>query len=201
MNLPSKDSIRTRILLKRRGLSAQARLEKSASISKRLQGSDLFQTAQHIHLYLSNPNEVETEFLIQEAFRSKKQVVVPVIDTKKRMFFSALYARDVQGLENGPFGIRQPKTALQRRVATNKIDLWIIPGVCFDIMGGRLGYGGGYYDRSLAQTPASIIALAFDLQLVADPLPLNQKDIPVDRIFTETRIIHCEENRRGSEHH
>lgn len=200
MNPSSKESIRARVLLKRRELSAKARLEKSVSISKRLQSSKLFQNAQYIHLYLSNPDEVKTGLLIQEAFRLKKQVAVPVVNKKKELFFSALDSHDLQALESGPFGIPQPKAERRKRILPDKIDLWIIPGVSFDIMGGRLGYGSGYYDRALVQTRASIIALAFEIQLV-EALPLDQNDIPVDYIFTETNTIHCEESRRGSEHH
>jgi len=197
----SKEDIRTRLLIKRRGLSVKTHLAKSAAISKRLQESRLFQAAQCIHLYLSNKDEVATTFLIQEAFLQKKKVVVPVVDTHKKMFFSALHSLDTSVLECGPFGIRQPKSALQKHIATDEIDLWIVPGVAFDIMGGRLGYGGGYYDRALAQSHTSIIAIAFDLQLVADPLPLAQRDVAVDLIFTETRTINCEENRRVSKYH
>jgi len=201
MDPSSKESIRARVLLKRSGLPLPSRIEKSAEISKRLQSSDLFQTAQCIHLYLSNQDEVETTLLIQKAFFSKKKVAVPVIDAQKKMFFSELSTLDVQTLESGPFGIRQPKLILQKYISPEKIDLWIIPGVSFDIMGGRLGYGGGYYDRALAQTHTSIIALAFEVQVIPDPLPLDKRDVPVDWIFTEKRSIHCEENRSGREYY
>lgn len=200
MNPTSKEGIRSQLLRKRRGLSLESRLKKSASISKRLQISRCFQTAEYIHLYLANKTEVSTNILIREAFLLNKKVAVPIIDTQKRMFFSELQRLDVSDLECGAFDIPQPKLAFQNRVESDQIDLWVIPGVAFDVGGGRLGYGGGYYDRALAQTHVPIIGLAFDCQLV-DRLPIKQHDVLVDQIYTETSTIYCEEKRRGSEYH
>ncbi len=200
MHQSSKEAFRSRLRLKRRRLSFKSRLAKSASISKRLQESKLFQAAQHIHLYLENQEEVSTQSLFQEAFLLNKKVAVPVIDAHNKMFFSALNHLDASELEKTSFGIRQPKSALQKRVEADEIDLWIIPGIAFDLRGGRLGYGGGYYDRALALTSSPIIGLAFDCQVV-DQLPINKHDVSVDQIFTETNTIYCEENRRGSQYH
>jgi len=200
MHPSSKETFRSRLRLKRRGLSLESRLAKSDSISKRLQESTLFQKSQHIHLYLANQDEVSTESLFKEAFLLNKKVAVPVIDAHKKMFFSALNQLNVSLLERSPFGIRQPKLALQNRVESDEIDLWIVPGLAFDLMGGRLGYGGGYYDRALAQTASPIIGLAFNCQVI-DRLPINKYDISVDQIFTETNTIYCEENRRASQYH
>ncbi|MBE0584168.1 MAG: 5-formyltetrahydrofolate cyclo-ligase, partial [Desulfofustis sp.] len=87
--------------------------------------------------------------------------------------------------------IPEPRETLlpQRLVAPIDLDLIILPGSVFDRRGGRFGYGGGYYDRLLAQVPnATRIALAFELQVV-DRLPLADHDELLDRIVTEQRII------------
>jgi 5-formyltetrahydrofolate cyclo-ligase len=189
------------MLDKRRSLSPETRLAKSLSLSKTVKHSRQFQAAHYIHLYLANKTEVETKYLIREAFLLKKKVAVPIINTQRRLSFSELSSLDEDNLESGSYGIRQPLPAIQKQINAEQIDLWIIPGVAFDIMGGRLGYGGGYYDRALAQTHSCIMGLAFDLQVLTNRLPLVENDVPVDEIFTETRRIHCKENRRVSEYH
>jgi len=72
-------------------------------------------------------------------------------------------------------------------------EIVIVPLVAWDAQGGRLGYGGGYYDRTLeglrARGPVLAIGFAFNAQQ-ADALPLEPTDQPLDMIVTEDRIVH-----------
>jgi len=75
------------------------------------------------------------------------------------------------------------------------IDLVIVPGVVFDKSGHRIGYGHGYYDRFLDNLEkinknAVKVGLAYDFQ-IADKVPIEKHDVPVDKIVTEKRIIRC----------
>ena len=116
---------------------------------------------------------------------------MPIIDVKhQRLFFSELTSLHPDSLEIGPLGIQQPKSTFQKKVTKNDIDLWVIPGIGFDLFGNRLGYGGGYYDKVLKGVRATVIGLAFDVQVV-DKLPVESTDCPVDQIMTETRTILC----------
>jgi 5-formyltetrahydrofolate cyclo-ligase len=73
----------------------------------------------------------------------------------------------------------------------------IAPGAAFATDGFRIGYGGGYYDRFLKNCPAVTIGLAFDMQVV-DRVPHDvQRDVPLDYIVTEKRLIHCTSAVRG----
>ena len=160
--------------------------------------SDRFQSAQTIHFYLANTAEVETDALIREALRLKKRVAVPVIDASRQsLFFSELFHLEPGALEIGPYDIPQPPSSFQKKMTTNEIDLWVIPGLGFDLRGNRLGYGKGYYDRALEHTLKPIIGLAFDCQIV-DRLPVEPTDQAVDQIITETRTIFCKGIRCGS---
>ena len=69
-------------------------------------------------------------------------------------------------------------------------DVVIVPGIAFDPAGGRLGYGGGYYDRLITRLKPGtrLVALAFDVQL-CEEIPSEEHDKPVGRIITETRVI------------
>ena len=90
-------------------------------------------------------------------------------------------------LRDGPFGAQVP-------LVDDFMDpeIVIVPLVAFDIKGGRLGYGGGFYDRTLerlrSRRATLAIGLAFDAQ-EADDLPLEDTDQPLDMMITDTRII------------
>jgi 5-formyltetrahydrofolate cyclo-ligase len=70
------------------------------------------------------------------------------------------------------------------------LDLALIPGVAFDLRGGRLGFGAGFYDRLLSRLPLDIptVGLAFDFQVIPR-LPLQPHDMVLGAIVTERRVI------------
>ncbi len=90
-------------------------------------------------------------------------------------------------LKDGPFGAKVP-------VDDDYFDpeILIVPLVAFDARGGRLGYGGGFYDRTLeglrANRPTLAIGFAFDAQ-EAEELPLEPTDQPLDMLVTESRVL------------
>jgi 5-formyltetrahydrofolate cyclo-ligase len=86
----------------------------------------------------------------------------------------------------GYLGIEEPSPLLM--IDLNAIDLMILPGVAFDRFGGRLGRGGGYYDRMLEAYTGRTVAAAFDFQLV-EQVPVEPHDRPVDAVVTETNTI------------
>lgn len=94
-----------------------------------------------------------------------------------------------RGLETGPFGIMQPPVSAPR-VPEASIDAVIVPGVAFDADGGRVGYGGGYYDRLLPRLrpDAFRIGIAYDEQIVEE-LPAEDHDERMDAIVTPTRVF------------
>lgn len=95
----------------------------------------------------------------------------------------AVAATDLRTLTSGYRGIREPSGPA---VDPEQIDIVIVPGVAFDPNGGRLGHGGGHYDRLLAVVPASAlrVGLAFACQMVPR-VPREDHDLPVDLVVTE----------------
>jgi 5-formyltetrahydrofolate cyclo-ligase len=91
-------------------------------------------------------------------------------------------------------GLREPDPGRTPLVSPGAFDLAIVPGIGFDRSGHRIGFGAGYYDRFLASTSASRVALAFSLQIV-DWIPHGPEDQPVDWIVTEAGVIDCRERR------
>jgi 5-formyltetrahydrofolate cyclo-ligase len=107
--------------------------------------------------------------------------------------------RKVEALSNwipGKWGIQEPdllQTSLMDR--TQPLDVVLVPGIAFNEKGGRLGYGGGYYDRMYAEEQAKSntgtlwIGFAFSIQVVPEPLPMEPHDLRLDVLATDKQII------------
>ena len=146
-----------------------------------------------IFIYVDFRSEVETHLLIAELLRRGKRVVAPVTLVKEKRLLPVEIRDLEQDLVPGYCLIPEPRVEIRksRMVAAGEIETILLPGSVFDERGGRLGYGGGYYDRFMAhEAPrARRIGLAFDLQVV-DRLPLQPHDQIADLVVTEKRIIH-----------
>ncbi|BAQ70317.1 5-formyltetrahydrofolate cyclo-ligase [Rhodovulum sulfidophilum] len=113
-------------------------------------------------------------------------VGVPVIEGRGQPLGFRLWVPDC-ALETGPFGVAVPAGA--RPMVP---EVLIVPLLAFDRRGIRLGYGGGFYDRTLellrAQGPVLAVGLAYAAQEMPD-LPAEPTDLPLDAIVTETEVI------------
>ena len=94
--------------------------------------------------------------------------------------------------ETGAHGIREPGRKHQYIVSPERIDFVVVPGLVFDLRGGRIGFGGGYYDCFLKKlSPRAVTAgVAFAFQLV-DSVPFDENDVRMQKIVTEKKTIHC----------
>ena len=92
-------------------------------------------------------------------------------------------------LTPGPWGIREPDPRRCPPVRPGDVDLVLVPGVAFDAGGGRLGYGGGYYDRLLGTCAeaTTLVAAAFEVQMV-ERVPMGPGDRRVDLVVTERGV-------------
>jgi 5-formyltetrahydrofolate cyclo-ligase len=179
-----KKDLRTSVFRKRRALNGVLCQQKSREIAGRLLASRAFSSARCVHCYLATPTEVQTGDIIRESLRKKKRVVVPAFLGDHTPGLCEMRGP----LQTGPFGILQPSPC--HPVKAEEVDLWIVPGVGFGRDGSRLGRGGGFYDRLLAQTHSTVIGLAFDFQ-VLDHVPTEPQDRFVDCVITELETVIC----------
>lgn len=152
--------------------------KKSLKIAEKITETDIYKNSETIMLFYPKENEVNTLHLLDKAISDKKTVVFPVTDTKNKELTPVVYNGS---FKKGAFGIYEPIGDI---ISKDKIDLVIIPALCVDKEGYRLGYGGGYYDRFLKDFKGKKIAVLFS-QLLTDKLPRDDFDIKTDLTITD----------------
>jgi len=184
-----KNSIRKEVIGKRDRIPSELKGTKDSSIKQRLFALPEFLSALSVLFYASFRSEVETSGLIRESLSMGKKIILPKVERRRHML--RLY--EIKNLDEtapGVMGIPEPFQSEGREVLLEDIDLVVIPGAGYDSPGNRLGYGGGYYDKLLAERKKEmlIIALAYEEQLV-DAIPAEKHDVKVDIIVTDQRVI------------
>lgn len=141
----------------------------------------------NVALYLANDGEISPHLLCEYFWQQEINVYLPVIQDKQLVF--ALYSTQTVWQEN-IYGIKEPLT--EDYLPKEALDIVFLPLVGFDVKGGRLGMGGGFYDRSFegkrTDEAPLLIGLAHDCQQVKS-LPIEGWDVPLQTFITPTRII------------
>lgn len=185
-----RQQLRQQIRQLRQQLSPAAQQQAATALVTQALSVAQLASSQHIALYLANDAELDTFPLIQALWQLGKQVYLPVLHP-----FSAGYLLFVQYQQDtllypNKFGIPEPLPACHRLRPVNQLDIIFTPLVAFDAAGNRLGMGGGFYDRTLAQLPpdshCQVIGLAHNCQQV-NAVPSQAWDIALKQIITPAK--------------
>ncbi|MCS7199217.1 MAG: 5-formyltetrahydrofolate cyclo-ligase [Caldimicrobium sp.] len=153
----------------------------SIKICQMLLESAYYAKAKRIAFYSCINQEVDLNYALLEALR-EKEVFLPKTDLKgQTLTFHRIL--DLRSLTPGPFGILEPPPEAPI-VEVAKLDIILVPGLAFDKRRGRLGYGKGFYDKTLRDTRGLKIGVAFSCQIIEE-LPLEPYDVKMDLILTE----------------
>jgi len=182
-----KRNLRSRVLALRDEMPALARAAASSVICAKLAALPDFQAARCVLLTLPFGSETDTRPLAEHALAAGKQVLLPRVDREARMLELHRVCDLAQDVAPGRWNIPEPRPEHCPRVAAEAADWVLVPGVAFDAQGGRLGYGGGFYDRllPLLRTGISRVAAAFELQMVGR-VPRGRHDLAIDLVITES---------------
>ncbi len=184
----AKRALRDLVLGRRDALSGAQRLAAGEALRARLTALPVVAGARTILCFASFRSEVDTAPLITWCLGRSAAVALPRIVGPHHM--EAFAVTDPQrDLIAGRYGIAEPRPGLPL-VDPAAIDVVIVPGAAFDASGGRMGYGGGFYDTFLARLrpDARRIGIGFDLQVV-ERVPREAHDLGVDLVVTERRAI------------
>lgn len=174
-----KKELRRRILKLREGLSESERRSAAILLSERILGHQWYYLSDTVLGFASYGSEIDTDEILEETLRQGKTLYLPKVEGDAMQFYRV---RSLSELQSGYKGIREPVGDTERYVydAGNvSTTLMLMPGVAFDPMRNRMGYGGGFYDRFLSDKPElqlRTIGVGYACQMVEE-VPCGEEDI------------------------
>jgi len=177
-----KRKIRNEVRAARAGLRERDFHRKSDIICARLIAIEEFISANCIMLYLPMSDEIRLGALAKAAWQAGKTICAPTSPADREIRAIEIKPENCD-LFDAKMGLRSP---LGLEIHPGEIDLIIVPALAFDPNGGRLGRGGGFYDRFLKRPDlrAKKIGAAF-IEQIRPVLPMDINDVPVDRVITD----------------
>jgi 5-formyltetrahydrofolate cyclo-ligase len=186
----TRTQLRRQLREQRRALNRQAQRQAAQGLYQQLAQHPRFRRAQHIALYLPNDGEIDPRPLLRAAQKRGKTTYLPVLSPWPRSKMVFQRVRPHERLTQNRFGIPEPRRNCKQQRKVWALDLVLLPLVGFDCHGGRLGMGGGFYDRSLAYLKMrknwhkpTLWGLAHECQQV-DRLAMASWDVPLQATLT-----------------
>ncbi len=184
----SKYALRSLLRQRRRVLPPEAQARARQDVAKQVFSLPEWNSVHRIAIYHSSDGEISTEAIVQHGHQLGIEVYLPVLGPMQSMVFAQWQTGDE--LQQNRFGIYEPP-ANAPRCPLARFNIVFLPLVGWDKSGGRLGMGGGYYDRALLGVTGPLrVGLAHESQEM-DTLPQDSWDIPLDAIITDRRIYRC----------
>jgi len=188
----TRSSLRQQLRAKRRALSANQQRVAARQALRHVCQSGLFKRHRDIAFYLANDGEIDPSGLLALACQRQRRCYLPVLAPDNSLWFARYRPGDK--MKKNRFGILEPTARNQCRKPWS-LGLVFLPLVGFDRQGGRLGMGGGFYDRSFKHIKRSpltsqpeLIGLAHQCQQVTS-LTQESWDIPLSKIVTDEEVI------------
>lgn len=180
---PIKATLREQYKTLRREMPPEIKAQRDRQITGRVAALWQYKRCRQLLTYVSTPIEVDTLEIIRRALADGKRVAVPrcVPGTRDMEFY---WINGVEELEPGTFGVLEPRPDPKRKVTDFSNGLCLVPALCYDWRGYRLGYGKGYYDRFLAGFGGHMIGVCYS-DCIRRKLPHGRFDRPVELLVTD----------------
>ena len=182
------NSLRKQKREQRKNLSTPEQTQHAQQLAEQVLQHPAFIDSQSIAAYLANDGEINPMLIIEQAWRMGKKVYLPVLSAHENSLLFAHYEAGAAMCRN-EFGIDEPDSAAEHWLKAEHMDLIFLPLVAFDEQANRMGMGGGFYDRSLAnirerEKTTHLIGLAHEIQKTPQ-LEVQSWDIPLYAVATE----------------
>ena len=141
----------------------------------------------NVFIYLSFSSEVKTGDIIEYLIKNNKKIYVPKCDVKSETMFATVYNSEKTANRN-IYGIQELDSEIS--IGEN-YDIIIMPGICFDRFGNRIGFGKGYYDKFISEQKNKplLLAIAYDNQIYDGIIETNEFDKKIDTLITQSQTI------------
>ena len=192
LRIKVKAELRKRMRGVRKTAPLEACAERSAKIIAALEAHDALVPATSVALFwpIVARHEVDLRALDASLRARGVRVAYPAIDAETNLM-TFRFVDDIAAMEELGYGFAEPRPDAPH---ATELDAIIVPAIAVDPTGHRIGYGAGYYDRTLPRyaPPAVSLAVAFDWQLIAE-VPAMPDDVRVDWIVTDVRVLRAEQ--------
>lgn len=168
----------------RKNLESALVVAASERIQKAVLSMPEYQAASTVGCYMALPYEVQTRGIILDCWNAEKKVCVPTFNEQLSRY-ELTWLQPHDEIRPGRHNIEEP--AAETRAGMMEVDFIVVPALAYDRSGGRLGHGGGHFDRVLGNWSGLKVGVAFEFQ-VFDKVPMGAQDIPVDVVVTEKTI-------------
>ncbi|HKY64024.1 MAG TPA: 5-formyltetrahydrofolate cyclo-ligase [bacterium] len=185
MDRSEKQRIRRELSARRLGLSPEEAAAAGRSAAEHLLEREEIRAAPAVGIYWAHRGELPTEALFRGLKAAGKKIFLPRIEAKGDRLVFAPFESEGE-LEPGPFGVLEPRGGAT--LEAGDLPVLVLPGLAFDLAGGRIGWGQGYYDRVLRGYSGCRLALAYEFQVLA-ALPREAHDEAIHILVTEARSI------------
>ncbi|SDQ89957.1 5-formyltetrahydrofolate cyclo-ligase [Microbacterium sp. cf332] len=184
----AKRALRADLRERRSAMSDAARESAASGIREQLRELVAATGARAISCYLSAPTEPGTRAFIDEAVAGGVRVLLPI--SRNDGLLDWVVAEPGAAVADGLFGMPEPIGEVLSPIAVGEVDLLVIPAAAVDAAGMRLGWGRGYFDKTLGsmENRPPVYAVLFDSELV-DEVPRDLHDQPVTGVVTPTRTV------------
>lgn len=173
-----KQQLRTLIREKKRAMTPEQISRASAHLARLFLRLPQYRNAKSIYGYLPFNQEVDTTDILMQALRDGKKVALPKTFGSEMRF---IWVDDLTAVQKAGLGCPEP--IAEAPVADDPDALVLLPGLAFDLQGGRMGYGGGFYDKYLARESHPTVALCYGFQLLPR-IPVEEHDLRVDCLIS-----------------
>lgn len=183
-----KRALRAELRERRQLLSDAQRESAAAGIAEQLDALVAAHDARSVSCFLSTVTEPGTHAFVRSAVTRGIRVLLPI--TRADGLLDWAVADDSAAFGEGMFGLPEPTGEVLGPIAVNDVDLMIIPAAAVDRSGTRLGWGRGYFDKTIGsmENCPPVYAVIYDSE-VLDSLPRELHDQPVDGVVTPTQTL------------
>ncbi len=179
-----KSTLRRQLRRRRSALTPEARRAHSDAAAQRLIECGQLEECRLLAAYAAVRSEADPSRVVRWHRQRGGQVAFPKVEGERLRWYLA----EPEALRSTPpWSIPEPVADPDREVSVSQIEAFVVPGLGFTRDGHRIGYGRGFYDRTLAGSSAATIGFAYEIQLV-DTLPAEPHDLQLSAVVTETMV-------------
>lgn len=181
-----KRELRAKYKRTRASIPADLKTELDRRLTGKFLSLEEYKECKTLFAFVSSAIECDTSKIIGDALSSGRRLAVPKCgEISGEMDF--YYITSLSDLEKGKFGILEPIPEKCQKAEDLSTGLCIVPGLCFDLEGYRIGFGKGYYDRFLQKFGGVTVGICY-YKCIQNSLPTGGYDKPVDILVTERFI-------------